>query len=357
MNSIDDNLLPPAATVLNAVEKLERSWLKVVLVTDSERRLLGSITDGDIRRALLRGAKLSDPVTSAMNPKPKSALISEDRGPVVEWMRRNILRHMPIVDGDGRVVAIETLHDLTDYHWRENWVVILAGGEGKRLRPLTEDCPKPMLPVGGRPILELIIERLHHFGYRKVFISINYLGHLIRDYFGDGSKFGVDIRYLVEDKRLGTAGALSLLPEIPAQPLMVINGDILTAVDFGALMDFHVERHHEATMCVREYAVTVPFGVVDVENHRVVSLREKPELNFTVNAGIYVLDPHVLLRLEINEHLDMTSVFDRMIADNLHTGVYMILDYWLDIGRTDDLTLADSDYHRVFGKAKSADSS
>lgn len=352
-SSINDSLLLPTATVHDAVSTLERCWIKVVLVVDEDQHLLGSITDGDIRRALLRGVSLSDPVSTVMNSKPKFARMSDDREPIIEMMRRNILRHMPIVDDAGRVVAIETLQELSDYHWRDNWVVLLAGGMGQRLRPLTEDCPKPMLPVGDRPILQILIERLQHFGFRKFFVSINYLGHMIQEYFGDGRKFGVDIRYLTESKRLGTAGALSLLPGTPEQPVLVVNGDILTTLDFGGLMDFHVEQGNDATMCVRDYVVMVPFGVVDVQDHRITGISEKPSLNFLVNAGVYVLSPHVVATVKPNEPLDMPNVFSKLVEEKRRAGVFTVQDYWTDIGRIDDLNLAVSDYHRVFGDRKS----
>lgn len=343
MLEIKDNLISEGQSIRDAMGVIERSKAKVALVVGEGRHLLGSVTDGDIRRAILRGVDLEDAVITIMNTNPHVANVKDDRSFLLDLMRNNICRHVPVVDDDGQVIAIETLEELIGQPQHDNWVMLLAGGLGKRLRPLTEECPKPMLPVGDRPILEHIIIALKHQGFRNFIVSLNYLGHMIEDYFGDGERFGVNIKYTLEEEPLGTAGPLSLLKEKPKLPMLVMNGDILTKVDFNHLLAFHGEHDALATMCVRDYTIEVPFGVVNINGQYISSLIEKPTQKFLVNAGIYVLSPGALDIIPSGTRYDMPALFADMMEKNLPTAAFPVQEYWIDVGRIDDFQQANSD--------------
>ncbi len=351
MKDIKYNFISETATIKEAVETIERSKAKIALVVDDEQHLLGSITDGDVRRGILNGIDLNECVTKVMNTSPHVAHIGDDPEHVVDLMRQNICRHIPLVDENNRVMTLETLDELVEYQQHDNWVMILAGGLGRRLSPLTNDCPKPMLPMGGKPILDVIIEGLKNQGFSRFFISVNYLGHIIQDYFGDGSKFGVNIEYILEDYELGTGGPLSLLPEKPTQPMIVMNGDILTKVNFSHLLNFHSEYTSSATICVRDHVVEIPFGVIKHENHTITSIVEKPLHKFMVNAGIYVLNPEAISIVPEGKYYDMPTLFEDMLEANLQTTVFPISEYWLDIGQIDDLNRAKEEFTDGFDMA------
>lgn len=348
MDKLEASLVATTADIRQTIATIERSPAKIALVVAEARRLVGTVTDGDVRRAILKGAQLTDPVTRIMNPSPRVGRVGDDRAPLIDLMRRNICRHVPIVDSAGSVVALETLQDLVDYGQRDNWVVLMAGGLGKRLRPLTEVVPKPMLEVGGQPILEIILESFRAQGFRRFFVSVNYLGDMIRRYFGDGHKWGVEIEYLTEDRPLGTAGALSRLPGRPEKPIIVSNGDILTKVDFRQLLQFHDDHKAQATTCVRDYFVEVPFGVVDNDGSRIRGLREKPRHKFLVNAGIYALEPDVLDLVPRNDYFDMPMLIDVLVERGQHACVFPIREYWIDVGRHEEYDRARSEYEAIF---------
>ena len=350
MSNVQETLIPSTATVKQVIETIERSQAKVALVVDEQMRLLGTVTDGDVRRGILRGVQITDSVTVIMNTKPRVATMHEDAIEIIDMMRRNICRQVPILDAEGRVVALKTLEEALRVPDRPNWVFLLAGGRGHRLRPLTDDCPKPMLSVGGRPMLQIIIESLVRQGFRHFYISLNYKREIVREYFGDGSLWGAEIRYIEEDEKvpLGTAGALSLLPEIPNEPMIVMNGDILTKVAFGALLDFHSEHASVGTMCVRDYVLQVPYGVVEVDDHRLSDILEKPAHRFLVNAGVYVLERAGIELVPRGQHYDMPMLFEELGRRKLAATVFPIREYWLDIGRIDDFNKANDDYIREF---------
>ncbi len=349
MKNLETNFMAPTDDIRGAIAAIERSTEKIALVVDDERKLVGTVTDGDIRRAILKGAQLTDPVARIMNTSPRVGRVGDDREPLIDLLRRNVCRHVPIVDEEGRVVSMESLQEYVDYGHHDNWVVIMAGGLGKRLRPLTEAVPKPMLLVGEHPILQIIIESFRNQGFRQFFVSLNYLGEMIRSHFGDGSKWGVNIRYLNEEKPLGTAGALSLLPERAEKPLIVMNGDILTKVDFRQLLHFHEEHKAQATTCVRDYFVEVPFGVVDNDGHRIRGLREKPNHRFLVNAGIYTLQPDALEFIPRNESFDMPMLIETLVGRGQHACLFPIREYWIDVGRMDEFDRARTEFDMVFG--------
>lgn len=352
MAILDEYLVGPAATVTEALATINRSEGKIALVVDGDRRLMGVVTDGDFRRGLLRGIGLDRPVTEVMNAKPVVARQGEDKGRLLALMRREQYRQIPLVDATGRVVGLETLLEMLQIAERDNWVVLLAGGKGVRLKPLTHAVPKPMLQVGSKPILETIVDSLAEQGFKRFFFAVNYMADSIREHFGDGSRWRVQIDYLVEEEPLGTAGALNLLPEKPTAPLIVMNGDILTKVDFRALLDFHARNRALATMCVREFQFQVPFGVVSVDQHRIVDIKEKPEERFLVNAGIYALEPEAVAMVPTGRPYDMPRLFDAMLTQRKEAIVFPLREYWLDIGRLDDFIRANDEFEREFPQGK-----
>ncbi len=341
--------IPPTATVREALETIDRGARQIALVVADACHLEGTVTDGDIRRALLRGRDMQTPVSEVMNPNPVTGLLEEDNRIWQRTMQRHSLRHLPILDTRGCVI------DLVEYQIpsepsRSTPVVIMAGGLGTRLRPLTEEIPKPLIPVGPKPVLETIIENFASQGFENLFLCLNYKGQMIRDYFGDGAHLGVGIRYITEDRRLGTAGALSLLPEPPDEPIIVMNGDLLTKVDFVRLLEFHNRQGFVATMAMREYSHQVPYGVLQVgEGYRIEQLTEKPVQRHYVNAGIYVLSPEALALVPEQKFYDMPSLFQRLMGMRRPVGSFPLRDYWIDIGHIEDLERASLEFAEIFG--------
>lgn len=323
-----------------ALRVLDASGLRIVLVLDPEGRLVGVVTDGDIRRALLNRLDFSMPVTHLMNAHPLSAPMDTRREVLRQMMEERSLLHIPLLDDAGCVVALETLQDLLHARIQDNWVFLMAGGFGTRLRPLTDSCPKPLLPVGGKPILESIIESFIAAGFRNFLISVHYLADHIKDYFQDGSRWNATIRYIEEETPLGTGGALGLLPTPMDRPIVMMNGDVLTRLDFNALLDFHLEQRAKLTLCVREYDMQVPFGVVQGEDSCVTGIVEKPVHRFFVNAGVYVVAPETIARAHPPRRLDMPDLVNQLLADGEKVAMFPIHEYWLDIGRPDDFERA-----------------
>lgn len=349
MKNWDKALLSPGATIAEAVHVLDNTTAHIGLVVDGENRLMGTVTDGDVRRGLLRSLPLSAPVTEVMNKSPVVGRPDEGRQSHIDAMHSILVRQLPLVDGAGRVIGLETLDELTAPGPRDNWVVLMAGGLGLRLRPLTERTPKPMLKVGAKPLLETTLENFTQQNFNRFYISVNYLADKVKGYFGDGSHWNCEIRYLEEKGPLGTGGALSLLPEKPTAPLIVMNGDVLTKVNFGQLLDFHAEHQAAATMCVREYDFQVPYGVVRLDGVRIGDLTEKPVHSFFVNAGVYVIEPDLLDNLpRPGQSFHMIDVFESVISSGRNTAAFPIREYWIDIGQLDDFARANGEYGGLF---------
>jgi dTDP-glucose pyrophosphorylase len=344
MTQLDKLFISLPASIKEAIAKIDSASLKIILVVDRENRLLASITDGDIRRGLLRGVELTESIEQIMNVAPHTTTLQDSKETTLSLMKRIGQRHIPKVDSENRVIGIEVMEDLLKPKFYDNWVVLMAGGIGSRLKPLTDNCPKPLLKIGNKSVLEIIIENFKESGFLNFLISVNYKAEMIKEYFSDGSDRGVNIQYIHETERLGTAGALSLLPEVPAKPIFVMNGDLLTKVDFQYLLDFHLQHQVKATMCVRKYDFQVPYGVVNIDQQRVVSIDEKPVHQFFVNAGIYVLDPAALTNVPSQTFFDMPQLFERLIAQNEETLVFPIHEYWLDIGKMEDFRKANLEY-------------
>ena len=340
----------PSDTINHVIQVIDGGGVQIALVSDDRGVLQGTVTDGDIRRGILRSLSLDASVSEVM--KIDTLIGHPDQLPEEHRsiMEANFIRQLPIVDSESRVVELvvdASLQAMT-IHPRDNWVVLMAGGLGSRLSPLTDDTPKPLLMIGDKPVLEIIIENFIAQGFRRFYVSVNYKSEQIKDHFGEGSKWGVEIRYLEEKERLGTAGGLALIEDRPTAPFVVMNGDLVTKVRFQNLLDFHAEQKSKATMCVRDYDFQVPFGVVETDHTKIISIEEKPKQRFLVNAGIYVLDPDVFGFISDDSHQDMTQVFEGLIEAGLDTTVFPIREYWLDIGRLDDFDQANSDFAKIF---------
>ncbi|WP_420906588.1 nucleotidyltransferase family protein [Candidatus Magnetaquiglobus chichijimensis] len=341
-------LVRPDQSILEAVRVIDKGALRLALVTDAAEHLLGVVTDGDVRRALLKRVDMKEPVMTIMNISPTFARPADSRERILAMMHAKRIEHVPIVDDEGRMMGLETMHNLSVPAPRDNWVVLMAGGLGSRLAPLTDVIPKPLLKVGSKPILEVILESFISHGFHRFFLSVNYRREMIKEYFGDGSAWGVEIVYLEENGRLGTAGSLSLFPEKPTQPFFVMNGDLLTRINFNHVLNFHLEHQSRATLCVRKVEQTVPYGVVRLDAHRLVTIEEKPVQEYFVNAGIYLLDPEVLPLIPPNQYFDMPTLFQAIIKQGETTAAFPFLDYWMDIGRMGDFRQACRDYPEVF---------
>jgi dTDP-glucose pyrophosphorylase len=348
MKTWEQVLIGPDTTLREALQTIDRAGSQIALVVDTRRRLLGTLSDGDVRRGLLKGLALADSVARAMHATPTCARVGQDRQSILATMRRLGLHQVPVVDAANVVVGLELVDDYLAAPERENWVVIMAGGLGSRLEELTRDTPKPMLKVGSRPILETIVRSYADQGFRRFYLAVNYRAEQIEAHFGDGGMLGVEVRYLREKQRLGTAGALSLLPEPPRLPIVVTNGDLLTKEDYGAMVERHAESGADATMAVRDYEMQVPFGVVRQRDGCIESIEEKPVQHFVVSAGMYVLSPPAIALVPHGRFFDMPALFEAMVARGLRTRCHHVDGYWLDIGRRHDYERANTDFHEVF---------
>jgi dTDP-glucose pyrophosphorylase len=331
--------VPISRTLIDAMRVIEEGSVGVALVIDPSGRLVGMLTDGDIRRGILQGASLESPLEPHVRRRFTSVTPSAGRAEVLDLMQSLVIHQVPVVDENGRVVGLHLLHELLGGVERPHWAVIMAGGRGTRLAPLTETIPKPMVRVAGRPILERLVLHLVGFGIRRIFLSVHYLAEVISGYFGDGSKFGCRIEYLRETESLGTGGALSLLKEMPSSPLLVLNGDLVTQVNLADMLDFHARGRFMATMGVRQYTHQVPFGCVELRGDRVVSLEEKPILDRCVNAGIYILEPGLLSRVPKASY-PITALFEDCLAKSEPVGAFEIREDWIDVGHREQLKQA-----------------
>jgi|APSaa5957512535_1039671.scaffolds.fasta_scaffold15409_3 dTDP-glucose pyrophosphorylase/predicted transcriptional regulator len=350
MQNIKDITIGKNTLLKDVLKIIDQSSKQICLVLDENKKLLGTISDGDIRRALLRKISLDDTVENVYFKNPTVASINDSREVILNICKIKKIHQIPVVDNDYVIVGLETLDELIGASIKQNKVVLMVGGIGTRLRPLTDSTPKPLLHVGGKPILQTIVERLVNYGFVEIIMCIGYKSNMIQDFFEDGSKFGANIKYIHEEKRLGTAGALSLLEkeQTPKEPFFVMNGDLLTNVNFEHLLDFHLSNHAQATMCVREYDFQVPYGVVNVEDGRIKAIDEKPTHKFFVSAGIYVLNPPCIDIIPKNKYYDMPLLFEEMIKNNNQVISFPLHEYWLDIGRIPDYEKANNDYNEIF---------
>lgn len=330
----------PDATVRQAMEAMNVGARGIVLVCDGDDRLIGTLTDGDIRRALLGGASLSDRCLPAVaNQHYVSVGPDTSRAQVIDLMVSRNIRHVVITEGN-LLLGLHLIDEVLGRAVRENWAVIMAGGKGSRLRPVTDEVPKPMVKVAGRPILERLVLHLVGWGFRRVFLAVNHLAQVIEGHFGDGSAFGCAIEYLREERPLESGGALSLLPEAPTKPVLVMNGDLVTDFNVDRMLGFHQRGEYVATMAVRPHTVDIPFGVAEVDGDELVRIREKPRETMLINAGIYVLEPELVGRVPCNVEFPITALIDDALARGLNVGVHEIDDEWADVGQRAELLAA-----------------
>ena len=335
-------------TIKEALQIIDKGAIRIAIVLDETQKVIGTLTDGDIRRGLLNGLTLDSTIDNLYFKTPTLASINDSKEVIIQKAITKRLYQIPIVDDNGKLVDIEDLATLLKVTTKRNRVILMAGGLGTRLRPLTEDIPKPLLKVGNKPILETIIENFAKYGFVNITICVNYKADMIKEYFGDGNKLGVNIDYIQETKRLGTAGALSLIENRPQEPFFVMNADLLTNVNFSHLLDFHSFENSVATMCVREYDYQVPYGVIETNGSDITSIKEKPIQSFFVNAGIYTLSPQVFEIIPKNEFYDMPTLFETLIQNKLKTISFPVHEYWMDIGRMADFEQAQAEYHKIF---------
>lgn len=344
--SITDIFIHPDTKIMDALKVLNHSGIGCVFVVDEENRLLGTITDGDVRRALMKGTSLDGTVDNVMNQHPVTAPLKTPRKELIAMMTLRNKRQIPLVDEEKRVV---------DVFWEKNIaerlaapskttpVVIMCGGKGTRLRPLTESVPKPMLPVGDTPIIEHIIKSLSEYGFQDILLAVNYHSDVIEEYCGTGSKWGVKIDYIRERDYLGTAGSLGNISHKIIEPVLVMNGDLMVGIDFGKLMNFHIQGQYEFTVGVKPYKIQIPYGIVGVAGQQVTNLEEKPVIPFLTNAGIYVINPEVLSLIPKNIYFDMPQLIQKVLSSNGQVGAFPFHEYWLDVGRPQDYHQASED--------------
>lgn len=346
-------------TLRNAVSVLDQNRIGIVLVVDAQQHLIGTITDGDVRRAILANLDMDGPLTAVLERKagtpvarPITAQPGEEPSSYLELLQNHKIQNLPILNKDGRVVGLVTRDEFFSNSILPLQAVVMAGGLGTRLRPLTEDIPKPMLPVGDRPLMEIIIEQLRDAGIQRVNIATHHKSERITSHFGDGRQFGIEVRYVAEDRPLGTAGALGLM-EPPQNTLLVINGDILTEINFRSMLDYHREHAADVTVGVRKYDFKLPYGMVQCEGAVVRGLTEKPLLECFVNAGIYLLEPTVHQFIPNGTNFDMTDLIETLLEHDRHVVAFPILEYWLDVGQHDDYARAQADIKEIASRRAS----
>ena len=347
MSSFDEiwrkAILNTDTNIQQAIRNLDQVGIKIVMVVNDAGELEGTISDGDIRRGLLKGLDLNSSIESVTRHNPLVVPPEMGRDMVMQLMVANKIQQIPVVNEHRHVVGLHLWDEITTPPKRTNLMVIMAGGMGTRLRPHTDNCPKPLLPVAGKPMLEHIIERAKREGFSHFVLAIHYLGNMIEDYFGNGERLGVKIDYLREQSPLGTAGALGLLAPYPDSPFVVTNGDVITDIRYGELLDFHIRHEAAATMAVRVHEWQHPFGVVQTQGVEIVGFEEKPVARSHINAGVYVLEPDALCVLSADTHCDMPTLFERLQVQAKRTVAYPMHEPWLDVGKPDDLKQANTE--------------
>ncbi len=348
MTTLNKFILSPTSTIKEAFETIDKGALKIAIILDQNKKVIGTIGDGDIRRGLLNGHTLDDTIEELYFKNPILAKETDSKDLIIQKAIAKKIYQIPIVDKHNILIDIVDLATLLKTQKRKNKIILMAGGLGTRLHPLTKETPKPLLQVGDKPILQTIIENFSKYGFVDIIISVNYKSDMIKDYFGDGSQFGVNISYIDENKRLGTAGALSLLDNVPNEPFFVMNGDLLTNVNFEKFLDFHMNENSIASMAIREDDFQVPYGVIETNGTKITSIQEKPTYKYFVNGGIYILSPQVLEYIPKDEFFDMPTLFELLIKNDKNVLSFPIHEYWLDIGRMEELQKAQNEYFGVF---------
>ena len=329
------------------IQTIENGELKIAIILNNEDKLIGVINDGDIRRGLLKGLTLDSSYKSIIRKNCVVADINLTKREILKLMEDNSISQIPIIDKNNEFLGLEVSKEILPNSRRfhlPNFALLMAGGRGIRLSPITDDCPKPLLPINGKPILEIILEQCIYSGINNFYISVNYLADKIIKYFGDGSKWDVNITYIKEDIPLGTAGALKLLPNQFKESIIIINGDVLTKINFQDLINYHSNNHADITICSKEHILSSPYGVIEVEGIYFKSMVEKPSFRQLINAGIYVINPSIIEFITSNKYLDMPNLISTMNKKGKKIIVYPVHEYWLDVGKPETLNKAICDW-------------
>ncbi len=341
--SVQELCIDEGYNLISTLQAIDKGAGKICFITDDNMRLIGAVSDGDIRRALIKGIELNASVKAFANYIPVFAPLGTSKEDLIQIFSAKHIECIPLVDSDGVLCDVVFIHDVTDVRKNKNLAIIMAGGLGSRLGELTKEVPKPMLKIGDDPLLMHILKNFKRHGFTDINISVNYKGELIENYFQDGKPYGMNIKYLKEPKRLGTGGSIKLSNDIGELPFFVMNGDILTNIDLNKLMDFHTSGGYDMTVAVKPYSIKLAYGVLECEGNAVVNLREKPELSFMINAGIYCLNPSVVKKIPDDEYFEITE----LLGIGLNVGSYEITDYWMDIGKVDDYFKANEDFKNI----------
>ncbi len=355
MKNLEHVLVNEKCSIKETMEHIDKSGRGIAVIVDDNKRLIGTVTDGDIRRAILNKMSIDLSVNTITKYDCIFINSTSSKKFIENIFKSKKILQIPVVDESMRVTDVIFFKDLYDKNnSRNNYALIMAGGLGTRLRPLTSELPKPMLKVGDKPILEIIIGQLKSFGITNILISVNYKAHIIESYFRNGNDFGVNIEYIREKKRLGTAGSLKLARHYLDKPLILVNGDILTKLNFDQFLDFHVRNNADITIATRKHDIDIPYGVVDLNDTSVVDLKEKPTLEFFVNAGMYCISPQMVDYIPDNEYYDITTLIDIAMKKNYSVKSFPIREYWIDIGQIQDYTRANNEYFDIFRSEISA---
>ena len=333
--------------IRQVISSIEGGGLRIALILNEKNKLIGTVCDGDIRRGLLRGLTLESSISSIIKRNFIKASTNTPKKEILKMLKSNAISQIPILDEKNSLVGLEISEDLLPSSSKlfvPNVALLMAGGRGERLKPITNHCPKPLLPINGKPILEIILEQCINSGIRNFYISVNYLAEKIINYFGDGSKWNINIKYLEEKTPLGTAGALRMLPTNLKDPILLINGDVLTKTNFKDILKYHEVNSGDITICAREHVLNSPFGVIEVEGISFKSMIEKPSFRHLVNAGVYVINSEIIKTISPNQYLDMTDLIDKTKTLNNRIIVYPIHEYWLDVGKPESLDKALNDW-------------
>ena len=350
MNNWKKVILKASNTMGKAIEVLEVEGQGIIMVADNQNKLIGTITDGDIRRALMQQKDVNTLLEEIMHQNPTTVSIEHSREQILSIMNQESILQLPVIDEQGTIVGLKSITNTIEADKHDNIVFLMAGGFGTRLKPLTNNTPKPLLMIGEKPILEIILDQFIESGFHNFVISTHYKAKMLQEYFGDGSNWGVNIEYIYEENPIGTAGALGLLRQnITNLPILVMNGDLLTKVDFESFLNFHNKNTGVASICVREYDMQVPYGVVNSSKHKLTGIVEKPTHKYFVNAGIYIINPSLLESLDGKTYLDMPDLLQHQINQDFEVNVFPLHEYWLDIGQLEQLQQAQQDSKSIFG--------
>ena len=336
--------------IKKVISTIEEGGLRIALILSKENKLIGTVSDGDIRRGLLKGLSLQSPVRKIMQKDFFKANLKTTKNEISSIMKKFAISQIPIVSDENELVGLEISEDLLPTSTKytiPNFALLMAGGRGSRLKPFTNDCPKPLLPINGQPMLEIILDQCINYGIRNFYISVCYLSEKIINYFGDGSKWGVDIQYVKENRPLGTAGALKIIPKILRDPLLVINGDVLTKTNLQDVLNYHSMNSGDITICAREHTLSSPYGVIEVEGICFKSIVEKQTSRQLVNAGIYVINPDILDLIKKDQYLDMPELICLSKNKNKNVIVYPVHEYWLDVGKPDSYNKASFEWQNL----------